>query len=294
MKKLITTFFSLSLFALSQVVCAQSDVVRSLTNFTAVDSKGSVDVYLTRGNENSVRLEYRNISEHEIITEVSGNTLKIYIDTDRKLLRNHGVKAYVTYKNLESIYSSGSGDVECNSEIEADNVEISTSGSGNILMNKNVAGDMVKIQTKGSGDLTMASAGADEMIVKTHGSGDLSVSGSLGADELTLATNGSGNIRANVVNADYIQTSIAGSGDINIGKGTADQIDVTVRGSGDLKAYDFMAQQAEIDISGSGDVAMGVDRELAVSIRGSGDVKYKGNGVISRIDIKGSGSVNKM
>ncbi|NBC84502.1 MAG: hypothetical protein GVY19_14135 [Bacteroidetes bacterium] len=294
MKTIMHTLLFIPLFMHVSSSCAQDAVNRKLPDFTAIDAKGSVDVFLTKGEETSVRLEFRNIPENEIITEVDGNTLRIYIDSNLKIFQNNDVKAYVTFKNLEAIYASGSGNVTSNSKLEGDNINISCTGSGDICIHEPIAGDEIEIQSKGSGELQFTAAMADEISVSTHGSGDLNINGLIAADELALETRGSGDIRAENVKVDYLKTSIAGSGDIRVNAGNCDQIEVDVRGSGDLYAHDFMSQQAKIDIAGSGDVTLGVEQDMAVSIRGSGDIKYKGKGKISRVDIKGSGSVNKI
>jgi len=105
--------------------------------------------------------------------------------------------------------------------------------------------------------------------------------------DLNLIMDGSGNIQFKG-NAKHLDILIDGSGGIQL-TGTANSIDAIIDGSGDLEAFDLPVNDAVVVTDGSGDGAVYVDRDLKATIRGSGDIFYKGNPKIwSQIESSGN------
>lgn len=111
---------------------------------------------------------------------------------------------------------------------------------------------------------------------------------------LSVATNGSGNIdtKGDFLGMDYFSASTFGSGMISIEKGSAKNYKVSVSGSGDVKSFGLATEQATITASGSGDVELTVTKNLKGTLKGSGNVYYKGSPVID-VTTSGSGKVIK-
>jgi hypothetical protein len=68
---------------------------------------------------------------------------------------------------------------------------------------------------------------------------------------------------------------------------------VVLDGSGDVHCAELTAQQVAVRIRGSGDVRVHAVDELKAEIDGSGDIRYRGTPRISKT-IRGSGSVTAL
>lgn len=102
---------------------------------------------------------------------------------------------------------------------------------------------------------------------------------------ISVTTNGSGNIntKGNFLGMDYFSASTSGTGVISIEKGSAKNYKVSINGSGDVKSFGFLTEQATITASGSGDAEVTVTKNIKATLKGSGNVYYKGNPVIDAI-----------
>ena len=106
-----------------------------------------------------------------------------------------------------------------------------------------------------------------------------------------VSIKGSGNfIGDNAFNVENFNASIKGSGDIVI-YGSAKYARVQICGSGDFDGSDFKVKKASVHIKGSGDIDISVSDELDASVRGVGDIIYRGNpSIVSKV-VKGLGKI---
>lgn len=195
-------------FLLGTTVQAQGTETRTPGSFTQVESGGSWDVFIKKGNKDEVRLVSTNISLDKVITEVDGDELKISLEKGN--YEKVGLTVYVTVRNLEGIGTSGSGNMIVESDFGADEFSIGLSGSGKIEM-KNILAEEINIGMSGSGSITIAGGSAEEISIGQSGSGKLNAleltgesvkigkSGSgetyIGATQsLTVSSSGSGNV----------------------------------------------------------------------------------------------------
>ena len=61
-----------------------------------------------------------------------------------------------------------------------------------------------------------------------------------------------------------------------------------------LTANDYACDSADVEINGSGSVDLAQIAELAVEIHGSGDVTYRGEPKLRRMEVHGSGGVRQL
>ena len=109
MRKLLVTSIVLlcGLVALAQ----QSDV-RSVGTFSGVIAGEAIDVYLKKGDKESVRVEVTGTDAANVLTEVSGGYLRIHMSDGR--YKNRTVKVYVTYVSLSKIHASSASNIFSN------------------------------------------------------------------------------------------------------------------------------------------------------------------------------------
>ncbi|MDG2193245.1 MAG: DUF2807 domain-containing protein [Polaribacter sp.] len=200
---------------------------RNTANYDAISVGGSFDVVLVKGKEGDIRIKgEENLIEH-IITEVSGDKLKIRFKRNVNIRTTRKLVVTVPYKDLEKISLGGSGNIRSSETLKADRFSMNVAGSGSIHLN--LAADTVKSSVTGSGNIN--------------------VSGN--ATNLTCSITGSGNINAYGLKVVATSVKVTGSGNI---KTTANQsIDAKVVGSGNIY-YKGKATHIKSKSIGSGDV----------------------------------------
>jgi len=211
-----------------------ADIVdRHLSGFNAVNVAGSFDVQITQGSTESVKVEApADVMEH-IITEVNGGVLKIYNKHDSwdwSGWWGHHKKIiiYVSVKDINSVYISGSGDVAFRNGLSANSLKLKISGSGDMVGKVN----------------------AKTLECSITGSGDMSLSGH--AESSTIDLVGSGDYNAKNLLTVTTAVRVSGSGDAEVN--ASDKIDAAVRGSGDVH-YTGAARNVSSSKTGSGDIS---------------------------------------
>lgn len=99
-------------------------------DFTKVRGSAGLDVYLTKGNTASIKVE-ADENLHEIIsTEISNGKLHVKTTNNNNIGRAKAKKVFVTYVSLDEVASSSGADVIVNGILEAENLTLdSSSGS---------------------------------------------------------------------------------------------------------------------------------------------------------------------
>lgn len=125
--------------------------------------------------------------------------------------------------------------------------------------------------------------------IELSGSGDIENQDILKTQLLTLHLRGSGDIKLNV-SAASISAQLIGSGDMEL-KGNTKDFNIDLRGSGDVSAYQLSSQKVEATLVGSGDIEVNASSHFKGDVKGSGDIKVKGNPFDVEKKIKGSGTI---
>jgi len=193
----------LMVLALCTILNAQKTVndpnaqVRSVSGFHGVSVSGSIELFLTQGNEESVVIsaDDTNIRD-KVITEVEDGILHIYLERKNKIQidwpNKNRIRAYVSVKDIDYLSSSGSGKLHVEGNIKADKLKVDISGSGNL-----------------EGAFTMK-----EFSLGISGSADADISGTAEKSEFHIS--GSGNIKSYDFSTEYCNASISGSGNVKV------------------------------------------------------------------------------
>lgn len=126
MKKVV---FIILVFS-SVVVYAQNSETRNIGPFTGVKAAEGIDVYLKKGNKESVKVEVTGTSPENILTEISGSYLKVHMRDGN--YRHADAKVYVTYVKVDKLSASTAGSIFSEETIKANDIEISASSAGAI------------------------------------------------------------------------------------------------------------------------------------------------------------------
>ncbi len=128
--------------------------------------------------------------------------------------------------------------------------------------------------------------------VSVSGSGTIT-SENVESDDLNISISGSGDIEIESLKAQDLKIRISGSGDCHLAGEVTTQ-DISISGSGSYVSEDLRSDETTMHVSGSGDATIWVEKEINVTISGSGKVDYKGDPKVVSFQSSGSGKVRKI
>jgi putative autotransporter adhesin-like protein len=206
-------------FALCTSLIAQKTVndpnaqVRSVSGFHGVSVSGSVELFLTQGNEESVVISADDTNVRDkVITEVDNGILRIYLERKNKIQidwpNKNKIRAYVSVKDIDYLSSSGSGKLHIEGNLKTDKLKVDISGSGNV-----------------EGAVT-----TKEFSLGISGSADADLSGTAEKSEFHIS--GSGNIKSYDFSTQYCNASISGSGNVRVT--VTKELSAHISGSGNV------------------------------------------------------------
>lgn len=126
MKKLLIVVF----IGFATLAIAQQSENRSVGSFKGVKVAEGIDVYLKKGDKESLRVEVTGIKTSDVITEVSGEYLKIHMQEGR--YRDRTVKVYVTYVEVNKLSASSASNIFAESIIKTSRLSLSASSAATI------------------------------------------------------------------------------------------------------------------------------------------------------------------
>ena len=201
---------------------------RSVGDFHSIRGSGGMDIIVSQGPVNSLKIEADENLLQYIETKNDGGSIEVYTRDGYNLDPRAGIKVYATAPQYRAIKISGSGKITSNGKITSAN-ELSTgvSGSGDIIIE--VDAPVVKTDISGSGSSTIKGT-TKNFSADISGSGDVFCFDLLSENtEIDIA--GSGN--AEVYASKVLDVTIAGSGDVRY-KGTA-TVSQNIAGAGDIR-----------------------------------------------------------
>lgn len=178
---------------------------RDVKSFKRIESNGAADIYVTVGEELSVKVTFDDNIIDLIETEVRGKTLKIGSRENYSSRRT--CKIEITVPELERVYLRGSGDIFVE-RLDSEFFEFKLSGSGSLVAEGST--DELDLRLSGSGEIDTRDLTAQEVYVSISGSGDVRVRAEESFDG---RVSGSGDI-AIYGNPQDFSKSISGSGNI--------------------------------------------------------------------------------
>jgi len=186
---------------------AQNREERSVGSFEKISVGQAIEVELIKGNSEKVLVDAQGIDSEDVVTEVSGSTLRIRLRGDRH--RNVDVKVTVTFKSLRGISVSSAANLYSRSVIDADEfyVDVSSAGSAEIEVNVN------------------------SLEIEVSSSGNTEISGK--SKEAEIRASSAGSVRAYELEIEdaYIRASSAGSIKITVTK----KIDASASSGGSIR-----------------------------------------------------------
>ncbi|HMI04723.1 MAG TPA: head GIN domain-containing protein [Pedobacter sp.] len=179
---------------------------RALSAFTGVDTDGSSDIHIACGTEFKVTLSGSNNLIPYFKTEVVGSTL--HLGYKNVNVRRDDVQVYVTLPAINYLSINGSGDIGLSGQFPAlDRFEVSISGSGEVEAEQIIVANEASVKISGSGEADLKKLQSKNAEVHISGSGDAKVSVS---EKLKARISGSGELY--YLGSPQIDSQISGSG----------------------------------------------------------------------------------
>jgi hypothetical protein len=120
------------LIGIATTAVAQQTESRSIGSFKGVKVSEGIDVYLKKGEKEALKIEAVGVKTGDVITEISGDYLKIHMHDARYRDNNRTVRVYVTYVNVNKLSASSAGNIFAEGVISATSFSMSASSAATI------------------------------------------------------------------------------------------------------------------------------------------------------------------
>ena len=228
MKNRLRLFVPVIAILISTMAIAQSKETRQLEDFDAINVGEAIDVLLIAGNTNKAALQVRGIDLEDVLTDVSGGTLKIHLASGN--YNNTDVEIVLTYKSINKLKVSSAADVKSQNAIKANDLELVVSSAGEAELE--LAVDNLEVDISSSGGLTVSgSARTQEIEVSSAGSYNGT---DLKSEEADIKVSSAGSAKCN---ASKILNASASSGGTIRYTGDPDKIRENASSGGSVKSY---------------------------------------------------------
>lgn len=189
------TIICTKVFSQETVINDKNAEVRTVTSFSGIKVSGGIDVYLSQGNDYSLAVSASDEKyTGNIKTEVKDGILVIYYDNGN-FVHNSGdkkLRAYISFKNLESLEASGACDFFINGSLNANSLLVKLSGASDIRgavtitnlsleltgassVKINGTAQNLKLQASGASDVKNYDLKVENCVAKLSGASDVRI-----------------------------------------------------------------------------------------------------------------------
>jgi hypothetical protein len=224
-------FIVLILFLLCacNVIRGSGNVVtetRTVSGFDKVSLTGSMELFLTQGEQESLEIEGEDNIIAVIETEVRGDTLHIGVKENTTTNPTEPVRVYLTMTEIAGLEISGASSISAES----------------------IVSDRLTLDVNGSGSVNIDSLSAASLVVDISGSGIVEVSGQ--AAEQVIIIGGSGEYQAADLESEVVDVNVSGAGETTVWVNQSLSAEISGSGSVDYYGSPTVSQ----NVSGSGEV----------------------------------------
>lgn len=182
---LLVVFVAVAAFA--------QEETRKLASFTKVTAHEGINVYLSEGSAESAKIviDGGDVALEEVLTEVSGERLKIHLEDKNAWgkSRNVEVDVFVTYTSLEALRASSAASIEARGTIKANgDFDVDVSSAGDIKA-KIVGIAKLEVEASSAGDVELQ-VEADEVEADVSSSGGVEISGIAKTQDIEVSSSG--------------------------------------------------------------------------------------------------------
>jgi Putative auto-transporter adhesin, head GIN domain len=191
---------------LSVSAFGQQSEVREIGPFQGLKASEAVDVYLKKGDKESIKVEVTGTTLSNVITELMGSTLKVHM-RDQNLIGRRTVKVYVTYTRMEKISANSASNVFSEGVIKSDRLGISVSSAATVEIS--VESESVTIEASSAGNGVIEGK-AKSLEIEASSAGDIDAY-KLECEKIYARTSSAGSAKINVTKELEAHASSGGS-----------------------------------------------------------------------------------
>lgn len=201
MKKLLIVIF----IGIASWCSAQQSESRNVGSFKGLKVAEGIDVYLKKGAKESLKLEVTGIKTSDVITEISGEYLKIHMREGR--YRDRTVKVYVTYVDINKLSASSAANIFAEGILKANQLSLNASSAGSIDIEIDVQD--VDISASSAADIELQGK-AKKLTADVSSAGEVDAY-DLVSETVNIEASSAGSVKVNVTKEITAEASSGGS-----------------------------------------------------------------------------------
>ena len=257
---------------------------RTVAGFSEIDVSGVAKLAWEAQEEPSLEVTVEDNLLPLLVTEVTGDTLKIFFKGNVSPTKDVVVK--VASPSLNALRGSGATQSTL-SGVKSDNFKLGLSGSGQCTISG--LAKALSVECSGASNLKADELVAGSTSVRMSGSSSAKVQ----AKELrSVHTEGASNVKVREVNTNDLAIEASGSSECTV-SGQVVKLTVHASGAATVHAAGLNAEQVQVEISGSSSLEVDAVKALAGTASGASNVRYPGSPASQTVRTSGSASVGK-
>ena len=257
---------------------------RPIAAFTRIDTSSVVKLEWQADQEPNLEVTGEdNLLEH-LVTEVRGDTLKIYFKKNVEPTKDVVVKA--ASPGIDGL--SGSGATQSTLKgVHSDQFKLSLSGVSQCTISGEAKA--LSLECSGASVLKGDQLEAGSATVATSGT----ATAELQAKGLrSVQASGSSHVTVGQVSTKDLKIDLSGTGQCTV-SGQVNQLTIQASGAAAVHAAGLKAQSVQVGISGSSSVEVEAVQSISGSASGAASVRYHGNPTTQAVQTSGSASVQR-
>ncbi|MBI3468253.1 MAG: DUF2807 domain-containing protein [Planctomycetes bacterium] len=257
---------------------------RPVAGFSKIDASGAVKLEWQADDEPSLEAAVEDNLLPHLVTEVIGDTLKIYFNTNVQPTKDVVVKA--ASPGLNGLIGSGATETTLKG-VHSDDFKLALSGSSRCMM----SGQAKALSVECSGASVLKS---DQFEV---GSTAVATSGSAMAEVQakglkSVHQSGASNVTVSLVSSEELKIDLSGSSHCAV-SGQVNKLTIRAGGAAAVHAAELKAQSVQVDLGGSSHVDVEAVQSITGGASGSASVRYHGSPTRQAVQTSGSASVQR-
>jgi hypothetical protein len=184
---------------------------RAVANFSGVSSEMSGKVNFAIAPDYRMEITAQQNILDVLNTDVVNGVLHIDFKNNVRVKVHEDLLINITAPYADYFRLSGSGNMNVQGDITANNLKVTLSGSGDIAVQNAVIADKIDAEISGSGNINIANGSAANEDVDISGSGKVEMPG-VAAENAVTHTSGSGDVKLAV--SKNLDAHISGSGSV--------------------------------------------------------------------------------
>ena len=286
-----------------------TDNRNNLQGFDKIKVSNAINVVLDQSPDFEVLVEADDNVLPYIITEVSNQTLHVYLD-NVSVKNPKKMQVSIKMPDISGLKATSSAEIKADRMIKTNDLVIQATSAGDISLAK-VRGKSVDIDASSSADIEIDEIFADTFMANASSTADIVIdyveseqavidAGSsadvkierIQANSCKIDSSSTSDVEVEAIDANKIEVDAGSSADVLLAGKTNDLI-VRASSSATIDAHDLSAKNVDAAASSSGTIMVYPVHKLSASASSSGDIYYYHTPQTIDKETSSSGSINQ-